>query len=1631
MSDAATPRTSTRTACSYCGVGCGITVDTGTDEHGATVIAKVSGDKLHPVNAGRLCTKGATHLELQTTPGRMATAYRRPERGQAPVAVPVDAAVQEAADRLRVILDTHGPDAIALYVSGQMSMEAQYLATKLAKGYLRTVHIEANSRLCMASAATGYKQSLGADGPPGSYDDIDHADLFFVIGANMADCHPILFLRMADRLKAGAKLIVVDPRRTDTAVRADLFLQIAPGTDLALLNGLLHLLVENGDIDADFIAEHTEGWAAMPEFLADYPPARVAEITGVDEADLRTAARWIGAAGEWMSLWTMGLNQSTHGTWNTNALCNLHLATGAIGRTGSGPFSLTGQPNAMGGREMGYMGPGLPGQRAVLSADDRAFVETVWGVEPGTIRDTGGPGTIEMFRGLADGDIKACWVICSNPVASVANRKTVIAGLEAAELVIAQDVYTETATNAYADVLLPATLWAESDAVMVNSERTMTLLRRSVDPVGDARPDWLLIAQVATAMGFEGFDYASSAEVFEEITRFSNPATGYDLRGISYEALREGPMQWPCPDPERRRNPIRYLNDGVSQPLFTAADGHTPRLAFATPSRRAVFWPRPHLLPEEMPDEDFPFVLNTGRLQHQWHTMTKTGKIAKLTKLNGKPFVEVHPDDAGRLDVHDGDHLEIASRRGRAVLPVVISDRTRPGSCFAPFHWNDEQGEYLTINAVTNDAVDPASLQPEFKACAVRLRKVAVLSEGASGMTGDARESSAGAAGMLASTAGVAAGAAGSTAGAAGTTAGAAGMDAGAAGPLGGAPAAAPVMSSGPHPLATMLGLEGATAPTLSETERVYLGGYLAALHSLPVTGQPVLPETAPISPAARMWVDGLLAGMYSRTTGIGLDPDPADATPAAPPRTVTVLWASQTGTAEECAAAAATRLAESGFAPRLLDMDSADLSDLTGDVLIISSTFGDGGPPDNGADFWERLTDSATRFVGVRYAVFALGDSSYDDFCCHGRKLDELLAKRGAARLLPRVDSEPDYEDLADQWLTEALAALTEADGAAADGVPTGTVDRGPGGNGGAALEFGADAAGFGTGAAGIGGSAFSDDSRGFAGGGLATRERRPAGVGGNAVAVSGASGGYGHGSAGSGPEASNGGGVGNETAGMDGGRVGVGAAAGFGHGGAASGRSLTGGDAVAFNGTPDDHGSGSASGGAAAIGSATAGVGNGGTSVGVTVGSVGVTVGSGGATVRSGGTPLSGGARVDVAAGGAAGGRSATATAARTRRTAPAPFTRNAPVSAPLVRNELLSRPGSAKEVRQFGFDLRGLEAGYEVGDSLGVRPANCDKVVAEWLDATGLDGRRGIDVDDREVPLAEALRTHFDITKVSQDLLGFIADHNPSPRLAKLLRRDNRNELDSYLWDRQAVDVLRDFPVRADLVEWLGTLKKLQPRQYSISSSPLVSPHEVQLTVGVVRYGDPEAIGSASRRGGVSSTFLSDRADAPVPIFLQRAPHFRPPLDPNAPMIMVGPGTGIAPFRGFLQERRALGCRGRNWLFFGDQYARDNFYYRTELEDMFRSGFLTRLDLAFSRDQRERIYVQHRMIEHGAELWAWLREGGHFYVCGDAARMAKDVDETLLRIARIHGKLDEDGALAFKKQLIAEKRYVRDVY
>ncbi|MFK0172932.1 molybdopterin-dependent oxidoreductase [Streptomyces sp. NPDC090306] len=1367
-------------------------LDVGFGPDGRRTVLRATGDARHPANFGRLCTKGATTADMLAAPGRLSAALVRPARGEQAVSTGLDEAVRETARRLRAIVDEHGPDALAFYVSGQLSLEAQYLANKLAKGFVRTDRIESNSRLCMASAGTGYKLSLGADGPPGSYQDFDRADVFLVIGSNMADCHPILFLRMMDRVRtAGAKVIVVDPRRTATAAKADLFLQLRPGTDLALLNGLLHLLHEQGHTDPEFIAAHTEGWDAMPAFLADYPPGVVADLTGVPEADLRAAARLIGEAGEWTSCWTMGLNQSTHGTWNTNALVNLHLATGAICRPGSGPFSLTGQPNAMGGREMGYMGPGLPGQRSTLVDADRAFVEELWDLPPGTVRaDGGGRGTVEMFREMAAGDIRACWIICTNPVASVANRRTVVEGLEAAEFVVTQDAFAETETNAYADVVLPAALWTETEGVLVNSERNLTLARPAADPPGEAAADWRIIAAVAREMGYgEAFAFDSAEEVFAELKRAWNPRTGWDLRGVTYERLRSTPVQWPAPTADGPdRNPVRYV----------AEDG---TLAFPTPSGRAVFHARPHLPAAEMPDDDYPFVLNTGRLPHQWHTLTKTAKVPKLNRLDPGPFLEVHPEDAAQLGLAEGDSVEVASRRGRAVLPARVTDRVRQGSCFAPFHWNDLFGEYLSVNAVTDDAVDPLSFQPGFKACAVSLTRVPTP------VTVRAPA---------------------------------------AATPV--PPPTAPPGSAAPAPTreadAGPFGLDSAPPPVLTEDERRYLTGFLAGIPA-GTTGVPVLPAGAPFSPAHALWVNGVLAGMYSRT-GTREQPEPTEPTehadPAAPTpaREIVVLWASQTGNAEDLAARTAERLTTAGHTPSLVGMDEADPAVLPAgaDLLLITSTFGDGDAPDNGAGFWETLAapDPPLRMDGRRYAVLALGDSAYADFCGHGRRLDARLDELGGVRLAPRSDCEPDdLDSTAVAWLDQVLASLTS------------------------------------------------------------TPAPPPA---------------------------------------------------------------------------------------------------------------------------------------VEPAAPPAAAPAS-TAAPAPTAPSAPRPR-RPAPAVARLVGNRLLSLPGAGKEVRRLTLDTRDCATPlvYEAGDALGVRPRNASGLVAEWLDVTGLDAGTAVDVGDAgRVELGEALLRHLDITRITPGLLRFVAERAHDPReLHNLLRPDNRGELAKWSWGRQAVDVVGEYGVRADAAEWAAVLGRLRPRLYSISSSPLTDPHQVSLTVSVVRYENRDG----RPRQGVCSPFLADSAPGtPVPVHVQSAPHFRPPADSATPMVMVGPGTGVAPFLGFLDERRARGDRGPNWLFFGEQHRATDFYHERELTRFVADGTLARLDTAFSRDQRAKVYVQDRLREHGHRLWAWLQDGAHFYVCGDASRMARDVDRALRDVAVTHGGLDETAAAAYVKQLAADKRYVRDVY
>lgn len=1380
---------SVRSVCPYCGVGCGMVLES----DGKKVI-KVSGDKNHPSNFGRLCTKGQTSAQALVNSGRMESAFVRTERHRDPVKTPMAQAISTAAKRLRDILDQYGPDALSFYVSGQMSIESQYLVNKLCKGFVRTNNIESNSRLCMASAGMGYKLSLGADAPPGSYQDFDHTDLFFVIGANMADCHPILYLRMMDRVKAGAKLIVADPRRTTTAEKADLFLPIKPGTDLALLNGLLFLLHKNGKTDSEFIAQYTHGWENFPEFLADYTPENVSDITGLPVDSIINAADLIGAAPEFMTCWTMGLNQSTHGTWNTNAICNLHLATGKICRLGSGPFSLTGQPNAMGGREMGYMGPGLPGQRALLVEKDRDFIENLWGIPPGSISTRLGKGTVDLFERMAAGEIKACWIICTNPVASVPNRKIVIEGLQNAELVIAQDAFLDTETNRYADILLPGALWAEAEGVMINSERNITLMQEAVQPPGDAMADWEIVARVARAMGFvEGFNFNSAADVFEEIKQSYNPATGYDLRGVSYERLRKEPLQWPCADEHSNRNPIRYLNTGINQPLKIADNGSVPKLQFATESGKANFLPRPHVNPAEMPDAEFPMVLNTGRVQHQWHTLTKTGKIPTLNKLNPGTFVEINPHDAAELGIKNKDKVEVRSRRGYVILPAVVTDRVLPGNCFAPIHWNDVYGDNLCINAVTSDKVDAISLQPELKVAAVAVKRVEVFAE-ASASVSDYAAVPASPSELINN-------------------------------PWAFAPAAEETSMALIKTFAEKIGVVEIVAPPFSADEKTYLAGFIGGLQASAkfIQAVPALPGDAPVSAEYRHWVNGMLAGMFSRVLPVGVSVS-AENKPA-----LTLLWASQTGNAETLAQKFRQELSAQGWAVNVYSMNDYSVAKLAADkfAVFITSTFGDGDAPDNGGDFWNQLNDDAMIALGeLQFGLLALGDSSYDQFCGHGKKLFARLQALGARALVERVDCDTDFEVPAGEWFAKLKGQLAPH------------------------------------------------------------------------VA----------------PQAAT----------------------------IASASSIS---------------------------------------------------------------PMPVSANTTV-------------------------FTKANPYASRLSVNNRLSGEGSGKDVRQFGFDLGDSGITYDAGDALGVWPKNCPDYVFELEQTLNLNSAAPVIVDTREKRLHDALIDNYEVCRPSWEALQFIAERSNSSELKTLLDAQHKQELQAWLYGRQLVDILQEFPIRASVEEFIAVLKRIQPRLYSIASSSKVQPLRIDLTVSAVRYMRFRDI--KKMRTGVASTFLADRAsDVAVPIFVQPSKHFHVPENGATPLIMVGPGTGVAPFRGFLQERQARGDAGKNWLFFGEQHAATDFYYQDELRQFQQDGVLNELSLAFSRDQPEKIYVQDRMRERGADIWEWLEQGAYFCVCGDASRMAKDVDQALRDIIQQYGKFDEAETVNYIRKLNMDKRYLRDVY
>jgi anaerobic selenocysteine-containing dehydrogenase len=694
-----------RTLCPYCGVGCGLLVQVE-----AGVVRRVKGDPDHPANVGDVCAK-AVHLPPTLRQGRLLFPEVRNRRDAERERVPWELALRTAAERLSGIVAAHGPDAVAFYASGQLLTEEYYVAGKLAKGLIGTNNFDTNSRLCMASAAAGYTRSLGADGPPPAYADLEAADCFFLVGTNTADCHPIVWKRLVKRKLAAPDAVTVmaaDPRWTQTADGADLHLPLRPGSDIALLNGMLHVLWREKLLDGLYIAAHTSGWDALRAVIERYPPARAAALTGLSPEIIVAAARRFGMARAALTLWSMGVNQSHVGTDKNAAILNLHLATGQIGRPGAGPFSLTGQPNAMGGRETGGLAHLLPGYRSVTRADDREAVERAWGVPRGRIRPRPGLAALQIFEGLASGAVKAVWIVATNPAASMPDPALVEAALGRAELVIVQDAYHPTETTRFADILLPAAQWPEKDGVMTNSERRVTYLPKLVEPPGEALPDATIFTRFAHEMGGKrAFGYASAAEIFDEFAALT-AGTRCDMAGLSHARLAaEGPLQWPCPSPDHPGTE-RLYTDG----RFAHRDG------------RARLIPVEHADPVEPPDRDYPLTLTTGRVRDHWHTLTRTAKSPALVARTPEPYLEIGPRDARRAGIGDGDFVEIASRRGAAVAQCRVTPTIREGTCFLPFHWGHAFGPDKSANNLTLSARDPVSQQPELKAAAVRVRRL-------------------------------------------------------------------------------------------------------------------------------------------------------------------------------------------------------------------------------------------------------------------------------------------------------------------------------------------------------------------------------------------------------------------------------------------------------------------------------------------------------------------------------------------------------------------------------------------------------------------------------------------------------------------------------------------------------------------------------------------------------------------------------------------------------------------------------------------------------------------------------------------------------------------------------------------
>ena len=690
-----------RTTCPYCGVGCGVL---------AQADDSLTGDPDHPANFGRLCSKGSALAETLGPADRLL----QPQISGRDAGW--DEALDLIAERFAAAIRRHGPDSVAFYVSGQCLTEDYYVANKLMKGFIGSANIDTNSRLCMASSVAGHVRAFGADLVPGTYEDLEQADLVVLVGSNLAWCHPVLHQRLvAARATRGTRIVVIDPRRTASCQDADLHLALAPGSDVALFAGLLAHLAEAGMLDRGWIERHTEGFDAALD-LAKAQAGQVAQITGLDPQELQRFYSWFAATERVVTIYSQGVNQSSAGTDKVNAIINCHLATGRIGRPGAGPFSVTGQPNAMGGREVGGLANQLAAHMGFDKPADLDRVRRFWRAPNLAVRP--GLKAVELFDAVGDGRIKALWIIATNPADSMPRAGLVRAALDACPFVVVSDCWP-TATTARAAVVLPAAGWGEKDGTVTNSERRISRQRAFRAPPGAARPDWWMLAELARRLGWgDAFAWTGPDEIFAEhaaLSAFENDGRRvFDLSGLDpggYDAM--APVQWP----------VRAGSATSDGRLFA-------RGGFATPDGRARFVATPWRRPAAPMSAEQPLLLNTGRLRDQWHTMTRTGRVPRLLAHSAEPILAIAPGDAAALGIETGALVRVTSAHASMVLRSQHDPGQRPGEVFVPMHWTDQFSAAGPIGRLVDAVVDPISGQPELKATAVRLEPVATTWHG-------------------------------------------------------------------------------------------------------------------------------------------------------------------------------------------------------------------------------------------------------------------------------------------------------------------------------------------------------------------------------------------------------------------------------------------------------------------------------------------------------------------------------------------------------------------------------------------------------------------------------------------------------------------------------------------------------------------------------------------------------------------------------------------------------------------------------------------------------------------------------------------------------------------------------------